>query len=327
MVTRKATYGLTGSASDPASDWQWDQSCEGGPWSFWASTQNSSFVAYAGNYTLDWRLFARRTSDGATNYGFASTRVCIPYNPATCVVPPNVAGVTGSTAAEHFGSGLWVGVRGPLGNAPVRFYSFTGRHDQDWAMGDRPNVLAEEAVTWTGATGVGVGAVRVSSRRESPSAGLQVFRVSGRIEGVAPPREVAVALAVDPDLGAPHDDRLRFDADLGLVTVYDGGATLFGYLALPSGAVGDVRVRQFDLGAAEEPRRGSDAYAAMLETSFRSDRQTDVRFLLTVPAVPVAADGAFAATFAVLTAGSQGALRALAAAARSQYGLSAGLRR
>jgi subtilisin family serine protease len=53
LVTVKKTYPLTGSASHPASNWQWDRSYEGGPWEYWSSNQNSQFVAYGGTYTLD----------------------------------------------------------------------------------------------------------------------------------------------------------------------------------------------------------------------------------------------------------------------------------
>jgi len=319
FVTVKKTYPLTGSASHPASNWQWDQSYEGGPWSFWANTQNSAFVAYGGTYTLDWRLFARRVSDGATDYGYATTRVCIPFNPSCYVAAAQAAPpvVTGSDSTTHFGSGVWVGLRGPLGNAAVRFYSFLGRHDLVRGAAGWPNLLDSGPVDWTGYTSVGIQAVRVTSGREAPAPGVDVYRVSGRIDGLTSLREVAVALAADPDIGAPQDDRLDYDTDFGLVTVYDGGPTYLGYLALTTGSGGDIRVHQFDVGPAEEPRRSADAYTAMLESSaLQRGQPTDVRFVLTVPRVPVAANGTFHVSFAVVWAGSAAELRARATTAR-----------
>ncbi len=76
-ITVKDTYPLTGAASDPASDWLWERSDDGSPWQFWSNSQNSAFVAYAGTYTIEWRLSARRNSDGAVSYGYATTQVCI----------------------------------------------------------------------------------------------------------------------------------------------------------------------------------------------------------------------------------------------------------
>jgi thermitase len=83
VVTVKSTYPLTGGASDPASNWKWERSDNGGAtWSLWASAQNSQFIAYAGQYTIRWRLSARRNSDGATAQDLVTTQVCIPTGPA-----------------------------------------------------------------------------------------------------------------------------------------------------------------------------------------------------------------------------------------------------
>lgn len=81
LVTVKATYALNGSANAPASNWKWERRDDGGAWSTWATAQNSQFVAFAGTYTIDWRLSARRNSDGATASTIVTTQVCIPSSP------------------------------------------------------------------------------------------------------------------------------------------------------------------------------------------------------------------------------------------------------
>lgn len=84
LVKIKRIYPLTGSANSPASSWRWERSLDGGPWEWWSNSQNASFIAYGGNYTIDWRLTVTRASDGATATSVASTRVCIPYSSSTC---------------------------------------------------------------------------------------------------------------------------------------------------------------------------------------------------------------------------------------------------
>ena len=75
-ITQKATYQLTGSANVAATNWKWERSDDGGPWSVWATTQNSQFVAYGGDYTIQWRLTATRVSDGRVDTDTATTVVC-----------------------------------------------------------------------------------------------------------------------------------------------------------------------------------------------------------------------------------------------------------
>lgn len=77
-VTAKGTYALTGSANYAASGWRWERSTDGGStWSLWATTQNTtSFVPAGEDYSVHWRLFAKRSSDGVTDDAFASTVVC-----------------------------------------------------------------------------------------------------------------------------------------------------------------------------------------------------------------------------------------------------------
>lgn len=85
-VTAKGTYTLTGSANSSASGWRWERSDNGGPWAVWATTQNSSFFVSAGQeLTISWRLFARRNSDGVTDFGFAETWVCT--KTSGCIAP------------------------------------------------------------------------------------------------------------------------------------------------------------------------------------------------------------------------------------------------
>lgn len=85
-VQTKGTYALTGSGSDPASGWLWDRSDDNGAtWYGWSSSQNSSFVAYSGSYSITWRLTASRNSDGSIGTGYATTVVCTPGN--TCGDP------------------------------------------------------------------------------------------------------------------------------------------------------------------------------------------------------------------------------------------------
>ena len=76
-ITVKGTYPLTASASQPASGWKWERSDNGGTtWQLWATTQSTQFVAYAGSYTIRWRLTARRNSDGVVDTDLRSTIVC-----------------------------------------------------------------------------------------------------------------------------------------------------------------------------------------------------------------------------------------------------------
>lgn len=77
-VSAKATYTLSGSANYPAQAWKWERSNNGGStWSVWATTNNSSFTVAAGeNYTIRWRLSAKRTSDNVTATAQTSTTVC-----------------------------------------------------------------------------------------------------------------------------------------------------------------------------------------------------------------------------------------------------------
>jgi hypothetical protein len=77
FITEKDPYPLIGSASHPANSWTWERSYNGGPYQFWAASQNTRFVAYAGEHHLQWRLTARRVADSVTDSDVQTTRICI----------------------------------------------------------------------------------------------------------------------------------------------------------------------------------------------------------------------------------------------------------
>jgi hypothetical protein len=311
LVTVKSVQNLTGSANHPSHGWQWERSFNNGPWDYWSNNQNSQFVAYAGTYELGWRLFAERDADGLGQWAYAATRVCIPYNPNTCMMaaPPAVA--TATAPRLHFGSGVWVGVAGSDGGSATRFYSFGAHHvgdDPQW-----PNMLEQDRGSWRSPAVAGRPTVRVTSTLHSHSPAARVHRVEGQLFGDSRPRAVSVALAVDPDVGIALRNRLGFEADLGLAWVRGSDSTYVGYAALVLDAREHVRLRQFDRGLGDEPASASAAYELMHERSrFDGGRDTDVRFILTVTNVPVSVTGQFVTHFAVLRARDLGTLRAMA---------------
>ncbi len=77
-VNVKGTYNLTGSANYNASNWKWDKSTNGGQtWAQWATTQNATFFVAAGeDQTINWRLSAKRSSDGVTDIAYVNTVIC-----------------------------------------------------------------------------------------------------------------------------------------------------------------------------------------------------------------------------------------------------------
>jgi subtilase family protein/flagellar hook capping protein FlgD len=337
LVTAKSTYSLTGSASDPASGWLWEQSQDGGPWGWWSNNQSTQFVAYAGTYTLDWRLSAHRNSDGSPDTGFATTRVCIPYSPSTCeaaapapapvisATRPNMRAPSGlSPSAQppsglHFGSGLWIGPRALQGNAAVRFYSFEGAHDQTSGLREWPNMLERDSVTFITARNGTSPALAVTSVRvlgDDPR--VRVFRIQGVGDPGNMTRRMEVGLAADPDVGDAGKDVLGFESNLGLVWVRGGDSTYLGYIA--PGAPEPVQVHQFGVGLESEPASDTGAYRLLSDTSRLGQGQPDdVRFLLVAPGIPVAADGRFAVAFATIRATSLDSLRVLARRVADRY--------
>jgi hypothetical protein len=88
FISRKDPYPLIGSASHPATSWTWERSHNGGPYQFWASAQNTRFVAYAGEHHLQWRLTARRVADGVAAADVQTTVVCIGSGCTASGLPP-----------------------------------------------------------------------------------------------------------------------------------------------------------------------------------------------------------------------------------------------
>ena len=88
FVSEKDFYPLIGSASHPATSWTWERSRNGGPYQFWASAQNTRFVAYAGEHHLQWRLTARRVADDVTGTDVQTTVVCIGSGCSASGLPP-----------------------------------------------------------------------------------------------------------------------------------------------------------------------------------------------------------------------------------------------
>jgi hypothetical protein len=88
LISKKDPYPLFGSASHPATGWTWERSHNGGPYQFWASAQNTRFVAYAGEHHLEWRLTARRVADGVAGADIQTTVVCIGSGCAASGLPP-----------------------------------------------------------------------------------------------------------------------------------------------------------------------------------------------------------------------------------------------
>jgi len=327
FVTVKSTYSLTGSASDPAHGWLWEQSYDGGPWGWWDSQQNSAFVAYAGTYTLDWRLSAQRNFDNAVGTGFATTEVCIPYNPASCgaapIAPVGTAGsvveTPAATTVAHFGSGVWIGLPGVRGNASgtaLRSYSFVGVHDTVPGRRDWQNVIERDGGSWIYPQ-TPVGRVELATRRYSAGTHRQLLRVTGRLDGSAGAPGLLVGLAADPDFGEPSDDAIGFDPERGLAWAGDSASGGFvGYLSLDAGPA--VRLRQFNAALGDEPRTAKAAFEIMTaEARFAPERRDDIRFVMTAPGIAVDANGRFQATFAVLREPSLTALRALADSTRT----------
>jgi hypothetical protein len=88
LVSRKDTYPLIGSSSHPATSWTWERSYNGGPFRFWASSQNAWFVAYAGKHHLQWRLTAKRVADDITDTDVRTTDICIGSRCTGSGLPP-----------------------------------------------------------------------------------------------------------------------------------------------------------------------------------------------------------------------------------------------
>ncbi|HZN97573.1 MAG TPA: FlgD immunoglobulin-like domain containing protein, partial [Gemmatimonadales bacterium] len=315
-ITVKATYPLNGSANYPATGWRWDRGDNGAPYTLWANGQNSQFIAYAGDYTIGWRLFARRTSDGVTDNGFATTTVCIQSKPCVnnplLVAAPGVSaslasavpasGTRGSTfgatrpvrtprvVGGHFGAGPWLSRDGE--QAAVQLYSLAGRHDDVREHGSWPNSFAladglpaRRSVSRNGSTLV------VSEMRKKASP--LVTNVQLVTSPLKEPGSYRVSYALDPDLGArADDDKLSWIDSVEAVVVSDpdSGSIAYGWSNLPEGSRTTVREYASASGLLQ-PETPNQAYLEQRADSRALGTAGDVRFALTLGAITVAQSG------------------------------------
>ncbi|MGQ0813822.1 MAG: FlgD immunoglobulin-like domain containing protein [Gemmatimonadota bacterium] len=288
-VSIKATYSLDGSASYPSNGWQWDRSDNGGSsWYLWESAQNSSFIAYAGNYYVDWRLSASRIADAAKDTGYAQTHVCVETSGCDLALSTAVAASliqpTDDSMVEHYGSGAWlVGDRG-MGQEVIQLYSLTGAHRD--TLTQKPNFLGSDIRGAQAAGGSGISS-RVLYERTSSAPGWAVYKLTL-------PRgwnTLRAGVALDPDLGArAGDDQLQVDST-GLVIVKDETAVV-AYLLRHAGKQIRPVIRQFSNGAPgrQDPASDVSAAAELLSTHDAvTGHPDDVRFLLAFPSVEFAA--------------------------------------
>lgn len=273
-ITTKGTYSVTGSANASASGWRWDRKFSTDPnWQVWDYSQNSSFVAYAGDYTLNWRLYA--SSGSSSDYDYADTQVCT----GSKCDPPQVAQQTAlpqstseSVQAIHFGSGLWLAWRDGQGLHVEEGYSaFAGQVPgafSDWKIGDEAKAEAT-----LGPLTISVVPIQVDSATASYS-----LRVESGEPSIV---EWAIGLIVDPDLGArPEDDELHHDRSSGAVTVADpSGARLVYRLE----GAGKPVIRQFSKALTDlppDPATRLELADAMTAATATAAVEDDVRFLM-----------------------------------------------
>lgn len=348
-VTVKSTYPLTGSANQGAYGWRWDRSTNGGStYSLWASAQNSQFIAYAGDYTLHWRLFARQTSGGATDYGYAQTMVCIPSSPncgPLLVRSTDESGVSASPAtasrttgvpsvsnaavlgqpvviqeavAGHFGAGPWISRDGSRDSATVQLYSLAGRHDGATSTSPRPNsfALPRGIATRRNAT-LDSGFVTLTEvRKDASPAASTIYLVSDRLK---PGGSYHVSYAIDPDLGTqPGDDKLIWVDSLSAVVVADpdSGAIAYGWAGATSGA--RVSLREYaSTDGLQEPGGPKEAYLEQRASSRPLGEPGDVRFSITLG--PLTANAAGRLEVRLIAASGSTAEEALAGLANERH--------
>lgn len=274
-VTEKAWYPLEGSASHAAKDWKWYNGS-----SLWSSTQNSGFIAYAGSYTINWRLDARRVSDLANASGYATTVVCV--QTTSCDDPPIAApprlvntpdGVTdGWTSFHHFGSGVWLGGSVVGSYAAIQLYALSGAH-QTVTRPANPLGRSRGSATDESADSTFPARADYSLLDRGPA---RVFDISvGYGPGVQNP---LLAVVLDPDLGlSPLDDLLGWNPETNLVWVNDPELGYLGYL-LPDGYM--FVVRQYGDEVAD-PRGTTEVLAELTSRQSRVfTERGDVRFAI-----------------------------------------------
>ena len=328
QVTVKATYALTGSANYPATAWRWDRDDDGFAYTLWANAQNSQFIAYAGQYTINWRLFARRTSDAVTDYGYASTIVCIPASSCPLNImaadrpgspspvpaqPASVVAIQPGPAsrvkAGHFGAGPWISRDGD--NRAVQFYSLSGQHDVVQEANPWPNSFALVAgVPARRSAARDSGSTALTERLAKPSPSVTSIALAG--DRVKKGGAYRVSYAVDPDLGAwPADDKLSWIDSLGVVVVTDpdSGAVAYGWSTTPAGARASVR-EYANADELLEPGSPEEAYREQRANSRAIGSAGDVRFVLTLG--PLTISGSRRPEATLLSASGRGLSEALA---------------
>lgn len=346
-VYSKGTYALGGSASDPADSWYWEANYNGYGMSYWGGGQNSSFTAYSGEQaSIEWRVHARRTSNGATAYGTGYTWVDVYCNPWEEICPmsgpagPEIEGASTSVQDGrrapagppnpadtllrvpgqgrrngHYGSGAWVGGTGPQGPQVVQLFSLFGDHERAGDAWPNPLGGGEGTLESRG----GRPAVQVSFSRQPPAEAEERYRVrfDTRRSGF---RDGWLGIAIDPDLGQhARDDLLGVDEGTGLVWVLDPDSGAVGYLVTGRPAGSRLTVRQFGRGEGlrTDPAADSAAYAEIsAATNVLSGRRGDVRFLIAIGSTSLSSDVEMG--LVVLRAPSLEALRTLAGRAASR---------
>ena len=307
-ITVKTTYALTGSANAPANSWRWDRGDDGAAYTLWANAQNSQFVAYAGRYTIGWRLTARRITNPVNGTGFATTTVCIQSTscsggPIPIVRPQGeillaaqlnpmsgsssgaelvVLDQNSKTEAEHFGAGPWISEDGESDSAIVQLYSLSGSH-HNWApQQPRPNSFAKRLGTvskWKADVGVSRAALSEIRTALSPTS-TAIYFVGQELRRESSYR---VSFALDPDLGAgPEDDRLIWMDSIGVAVVVDADASAlaYGYAGNMPGATTTAR-EYTGAGELAEPETSVEAYRDQRSPSRIVGKPNDVRLTLT----------------------------------------------
>lgn len=338
LVTVKSVQDLYGSASGGGgfySGWEWKRSYEGGPWELWSNNQNSQFVAYAGQYTLGWRLTAR---DQLYSYDSdeQTTAVCIPYTGdcAPVLVGRPIAGVVAdrrnapSAGAEAlgsgsspqrgitpvdgvFGSGSWISGEAGSDSMAIQLYSLGGTHDAWTRDAAWPNALRSSVQVRSRSVSLGGRGLEVRETQEHVSQVRSVVRT--RYRGLTPNSRYRLTFAVDPDLGtSPLDDRLVWVDSVGVAVVFDpdSGVSAYGWAGTSDPRRATIR----EYGArsdAQDPGAGREAYREQRERSRVLGVPGDIRFAMTLPPLPADARGELEVVF--VEARGPSALGALAA--------------
>ena len=296
-IKTKATYPITGSATGGTggySGWRWDR-CDDPPctYTLWANAQNSSFIAYAGDYIISWQL---RAQDGAgqVDTDIKQTHVCTlttgcgpellvaSGDPKAESVSFDAAATPGRTGLRHFGAGPWLSVDGDPDSLAVTFFSLSGEHADVSLPGRVPNGLDVTA----GA------ATRHQAKLGGKSAALDEVRASDgtsqasviELRAQVVPRQAGYYLsyAADPDLGSvPEDDRLEWTESTGTVVVSDPSAGAIAYAWLRTDpAERPTLVEYASVEGLREPGSSQDAYLDQRHATRLVGRPGDVRFVL-----------------------------------------------